>query len=227
HLITALGDEQPPAKAPPDYVKQTFDDYAETFDQSLVEDLDYRTPQLIARSLEKYLPAAEAQLDIADLGCGTGLMGQAIEPWVNSICGVDLSNQMMSKALLTGLYNEIHVAEINDWLTADNRQFDLVLAADVFVYFGDLRDVFALVKPRLANGALFAFSVESSDNPGYDLTVTGRYAHHKDYINSMLAQSGLKILCMEAASLRLEYGKPVSGLIVVVENSSSARLPGL
>ncbi len=217
HLVTALSEEPPPSKAPIDYVRQTFDDYADTFDQSLLEDLGYQTPDLIAKAVFKFLPKAANSLKVADLGCGTGLMAKALASRAGSICGVDLSCQMMSKALSTGLYNEIHVAEITKWLAADDRLFDLILAADVLVYFGALESLFTLARARMHRESIFAFSVEQSNQPGFDLTVTGRYAHHPQYIEGLASNCGLKILSMKSKTLRYEYANPVSGLVVVVK----------
>ncbi len=216
HLITALSGGAPPDKASAEYVRQTFDDYAESFDKSLVDDLGYKTPEIITKALKPYLPEPARQYRIADLGCGTGLMGKAIEPWARSICGVDLSSQMMSKALLTGCYNEVHVSEIAEWLISDSRTYELVLAADVFVYFGDLLEVMKQVRPKLDSSSKFAFSVELGEKHGFELTVSGRYAHHPDYILNIARESGLQLLSMEKETLRWEYGKKVVGLVVIL-----------
>ena len=122
---------------------------------------------------------------------------------------------MMAEALKTSHYNELHVADITPWLQSQGDNYDLILAADVLEYFGDLNDLFAATRRRLNDNSRFAFSVEASESPEYTLTVSGRYAHHADYIAECATKSGLKIDSLSRETLRLEYAKPVSGLIVV------------
>ncbi len=219
HLIRALSNEEPPSKAPLDYVKQTFDEYADTFDQSLVHDLEYKAPELIVDALKAHLPKPDRQLHIADLGCGTGLMGKAIGPWAKTICGIDLSTQMLSKALLTEMYNEIHVADISAWLSANTQTYDLLLAADVFEYFGALEEVFKLAKQHVKSTAKFAFTVEISKKQGFELTVSGRYAHHPDYVAEAAQRAGFLLDSISEETIRLEYLKDVKGLVVVLRPS--------
>jgi len=216
HLIVSLSNKKPPLKAPEEYVQAVFDDYADTYDSALLEDLEYKAPELINNTLKHLLPVPNEQFRVLDLGCGTGLMGKSIKPWAHSVWGVDLSSKMIAKAKLTACYQQLHLSEIEEWLVASDENFDLILAADVLIYIGDLNHTFKYVKPLMSPNSKFAFTLEKSAELGYSLTVTGRYAHHADYITALSAKYGYRIDHLSQDTLRYQYGKKVEGHVVVL-----------
>lgn len=215
-LAVLRGDTAPP-QAPPDYVRGLFDNYAERFDQHLVENLQYRTPELLNSALRQVLGAAESDLEILDLGCGTGLCGPLLRDLARKLVGVDLSPKMIEKARARNLYDELLVGDITASLLAPGRQFDLVVAADVFPYVGDLVAVFAACASALKPGGLFAFSVEASEQAeGYILRATGRYAHSAEYIMKLADGAGFVGAKPESVTLRMDKGKPISGYLFIL-----------
>ena len=87
-----------------------------------------------------------------DLGCGTGLAGVAFRDCVERLEGIDLSPGMVAEARAKGIYDALHVGEVVAHLkAATDRQFDLILAADVLVYVGDLAPLFLEVARVLAS----------------------------------------------------------------------------
>jgi predicted TPR repeat methyltransferase len=100
--------------------------------------------------------------------------------------------------------------------------YDLILAADVLIYFGDLAPFFAAVSQLLRPEGLFAFSIEHHPHPGYTLRPSGRYAHALDYVGEQAARAGLEQLSAADAVLRLEHGQPVDGHIVVLRKPGAA-----
>jgi len=219
HLIVALGGGEVPGRVPDASVARIFDGFAESFDDVLLNQLNYQAPVLVARGLKKYIPKPAAQLRIADLGCGTGLAGKELDKWSAHMCGVDLSAKMAARACETGVYQEIHIAEIHDWLKKQRNSFDIVMAADVFVYLGDLSRVFKAVRKKLAGSGHFAFTVEKSNSEGFQLTVSGRYAHHRDYIREVAETEGMRVLKLSEVTLREEYGENVRGYIAVLAHT--------
>jgi predicted TPR repeat methyltransferase len=73
--LTGRGD--PPANLPAAYVARLFDDYAPRFETHLTGTLFYRGPALIGEALSTAAPGRRFHSAL-DLGCGTGLMGQAL-----------------------------------------------------------------------------------------------------------------------------------------------------
>jgi predicted TPR repeat methyltransferase len=213
--LAALGEGELPAAAPPEYVKGLFDQYAGHFDQHLVDVLAYRTPALLEALVRPHLAApVDAALD---LGCGTGLCGPLLRPLARHLTGVDLSRRMLDKAGLLGVYDELACAEIGAYLQDAAQRWDLVMAADVFVYFGGLAPVFGLVRRVLREGGLFAFSVEALDSrDNWAITPSNRFAHALDYVQQVASAAGFTLVETSGAALRREHGKDVAGHLVLL-----------
>src|SRR4029077_10060116 len=128
-----------------------FDDYADRFDTHLVGILRYRAPHAILAALQDVCADRPPRFAHAlDLGCGTGLMGEAIRPFAERLDGVDLSPLMLAKARAKLVYDRLAEAEIVAFVRGSpDRAFDLVLAADVLVYVADLAPVFSEVARTL------------------------------------------------------------------------------
>jgi predicted TPR repeat methyltransferase len=220
--LAALGEGTAPSSAPADYVKSLFDQYAGHFDRHLVGVLGYRTPSLLASLLH---PAPEMQAAAAlDLGCGTGLCAPLLRPMAKHLAGVDLSEKMLEKARATGLYDELACADILAWLAGRQAEWDLVVAADVLVYFGDLAPLFKAVAGALRPGGQFAFSVEAlapelDSGAGYAITASNRFAHAPAYVRACARAAGLQVLGQRDAALRQEHGKDVAGVLYLLGRS--------
>ncbi|KAG2445085.1 hypothetical protein HYH02_008952 [Chlamydomonas schloesseri] len=222
-IAAITGDAEAMAAAPPDMVAGLFDQYADHFDDHLVNKLQYKTPE----ALRDQLLAAHADLAAAraasgagcsssssnsssggkpawrrcvDLGCGTGLMGPLLLPYMArgaaGLEGVDLSAGMVKEAERRGCYGRLEVGELVGFLEAEaaalktgtgetdapanaargsgdggvggDRQsvdrsvpYDLLVAADVFVYIGNLAPVLRAAAAAASQGAVLAFSTEA------------------------------------------------------------------
>lgn len=209
--IAALTGRDVPADAPPEHVAAVFDEMAERFDRHLVDKLNYHVPEKLTALLLHQRAALGA---VADLGCGTGLCGPLVKPYAKHLVGVDLSPAMVAKAQSRGHYDELHVGEMVAFLQARPAAFDVILAADVLVYVGDLEPLFAAVRRALRPGGLWAFSVERHDGPGYQLRATRRYAHGAAYVRD--AAHGFDILAFQEESLRREARETVTGYLAVL-----------
>jgi predicted TPR repeat methyltransferase len=161
-----------------------------------------------------------------DLGCGTGLGGAAFRPYVDHIVGVDISPAMVAKARVKGLYDRLAVLDLQRFLHAEAQsgtQYDLVVAADVFVYVSDLVPITAAAARVLAPGGLFAFTVETQSSDGVVLQQTLRYAHGVTHVRTAIADAGLHLAGLNHAVTRKEKGVPVPSLVVVASGSGPER----
>ncbi len=216
--LALIGRADPPRALPEAYVARLFDDYAPRFDTHLVKNLGYRGPALLADALS----AAAADRHFAsalDLGCGTGLTGEALRGRIDRLTGVDLSPAMIAKARARGVYDELIVGEAAALMRGRLQAFDLIVAADLLVYVGDLAPLFAAAATALTSGGLFAFSAETCDGGGFRLEPTMRFAHARPYLEATARASGLRPLLIEFASARREAGADAPGLIGVVERA--------
>lgn len=194
-------------RSPDLWVKSTFDNFAPTFEQHL-RDLQYVIPRVLASLVRTRLfPGAR----VVDLGCGTGLVGDAIDRSDICLLGVDLSPRMLVTARSKGRYGEICEREIHEFLGHEqDASLDGALAADVLIYVGDLSVLFAQLERSLRHGGFFAFSTEECEDADFKLLPTGRYAHSHNYIRS-LAGDAFAVERQEACVIRLETGTPVVG----------------
>jgi predicted TPR repeat methyltransferase len=209
-----------PAMTEP-YVRRLFDQYAGRYDAALTEHLHYRGPVLLRDAVTSALERLRRPMrfeSLLDLGCGTGLAGQVFRPFAARLVGVDLSAAMIARAEAKGDYDRLVVANLAAFLSdeiAKAAKYDLVVAADVFVYVNDLAPVLADIARVLAPRGVVAFTVETHSDAGVALLPTLRFAHSEPYLREIIAAAGLKLLALERAAIRTEKGTPVAGLAVV------------
>ena len=204
-----------------------FDGYADRFDSHLTQTLRYNAPELLKDALVRCCSNAGRPFRfdmVHDLGCGTGLMGEAIQEQAGYLAGCDLSPRMIEKARAkTGidgqpLYDKLSVAGLTAYLASrPDRSADLILAADVFVYLGALEACFAQSARVLETGGLLAFTVQTHEGEGVVVGEDRRFAHAEGWLRQRLVEAGLSPLLAEPASTRQDRGVPVPGLIVVAE----------
>ena len=209
------------AAAPPEYVRMLFDGYAERFDGMLVGTLRYRVPELLDGLFSRWFNCARgknaAELTMFDAGCGTGLCGQWLAEYRGRLVGADLSPKMIEQARSRKVYDDLIVGDIVAELEKRPRGFDVIVAGDVLVYFGDLTQLFTAAANALRPGGAFLFSVESTADADYLLRSTQRFAHSKDYLNRLASANGLAVRVIEEDRLRVEKGKDVRGYLVLAE----------
>ncbi len=212
--LALLGADPAPAHLPPAYVARLFDEYAPRFDAALIERLGYRGPQLLKDAVLRTHPGRFARA--FDLGCGTGLAGAAFRDTVDWLGGVDLSPAMVKKAQAKSIYDTLQTGDMGVALASLTQPCDLILAADVLVYVGDLAPVFAAVHDVLTQGGLFAFTVQRTDGASYVLGKEQRYSHSRAYIEAVARNTGFMVAMLENVTARQEAGKDVPGLLAVL-----------
>lgn len=219
HVNAQRGDN--PAAASETYVRKTFDEFAESF-EGVLKGLGYDAPEVLAQAVADQFKARRIARAV-DLGCGTGLLGPLIKPNVDHLTGVDLSPNMLIRAKAKQVYDEIAEKELTSFLNEQQADaFDLVTAAEVLNYIGDLEPVFAAISRSLKSGGAFigTFEIlEDDDSTGYRLTPTGRYEHREDYVLSLAEQSGLHHVETKRIPLRKHFNDIVEGLVITFSAS--------
>lgn len=203
------GPERMPARVAADL----FDGYAEGFDRHLVEKLGYRAPAALREFLDRH-GGASPGLTILDLGCGTGLAGEAFRDLAargGALIGLDLSHGMLEKARARGIYADLIEGDLleTDWGAAG--RIDLIVAADVLVYLGDLAEVFRRAAKLLKPGGLLLFSTEAGAGEGFQLGEGGRFTHARGYVESQAGLAGFESVAQEDFTPRLHKDQPVVG----------------
>lgn len=214
YALAALGEGVAPSVSPSEYVKNLFDQYADHFDRHLLDVLHYQTPSLLVDAIREWGRAG--QCDSVDLGCGTGLCGPLLRPLSRTLCGVDLSPNMLEKARQRGVYDNLECRDLTEFLQQEMDRFDLAVAADVLVYVGDLSNLFRAANRALRNGGVFGFSVEESDGEDFVLRSSHRFAHSAAYLKNLARESGFVFAKMDRRVMRYDDGVGISGYLVVL-----------
>ena len=170
HALSALVADPSITTASNAYIKSLFDEYAATFDKALVQGLNYSAPQklfeVVTQLAEKN--GVKTFKTVVDVGCGTGLCGPLFRNMSGTLVGVDLSSEMVEHARARKVYDELYVEEITESLARYSnrtdkeklRAIELMVAADVFVYSGELEGVFKSAAQSLSKGGWFALTLE-------------------------------------------------------------------
>ncbi len=214
HLQAALAGDGSATTAPESFVRNMFDAYAADFDADLTGNLGYRVPEMLLEAVTVAVPGR--RLDVLDLGCGTGLCGAQFRPVADKLVGVDLSPAMLAKAEARKVYDRLITGEITEVMREFENAFDVLLAADVFVYIGDLDSTFAAAARTLRAGGLFAFSVERHDGEGFLLNSRVRFAHSLAYVRKVAAAHSFTEVHVREIAVRSIGASDARGWIVVL-----------
>jgi predicted TPR repeat methyltransferase len=220
-MLQSIGASETPDAAPVEHVRSIFDRCAGNFETILVKELEYKTPELL---FDLVRPHLTEEMNVLDLGCGTGLGAQLYQPFAKSLTGVDVSSKMLEKAAEKKIYNRLEVFDIlQDW--GFPKKFDLIYSSDVFVYFGNLDAIIRSASSYLVNGGIIAFSVERLEDNSveYQLFPSGRYAHSQTYIQDCLNRHGLQIIEKTKADIRKQSGNQVKGLLIAATKKACLK----
>ena len=144
-----------------------------------------------------------------------------MRPIARRLTGVDLSANMLAHARDRDVYSELECIELTDYLRRCDAEFDLVVAADVFIYLGDLTPVFDGVRRALRAGGRMAFSVEAGEQQEFELAATRRYRHSRPYLERLAAEYGFAVDAIETGVLRREAGSDVPGHLALLRLAES------
>ncbi|MEM9097439.1 MAG: methyltransferase [Pseudomonadota bacterium] len=220
--LASIGQAPDPDRAPEAYVTTLFDQQAPQFDEILVARLGYRVPEMIAEALR------DAELGpftrALDVGCGTGLVGVALEGRLGQLIGVDLSEEMLAETDDRDLYDQLFVGEAIQFLKEEGTPFDLIVAADVLPYLGGLETFFAALRPCLTEGGVLALSTETLperafDTRGWKVGTKTRFAHAESYLRALIASHQLEIVTFKEITVRMDEGEGIPGHLVLARAS--------
>ncbi len=212
-----------------DYVVGLFDGFAASFERVLVDDLKYVAPEIAAKLLLDILPV-DTEGVVLDLGSGTGLFGVKLRSAAatNSgkvkLVGVDLSKRMLGECESDHpeVYNELHHADAVQYLRTLEREAGLlaVMALDVFIYIGDMEELFQEVSQKLQVRGAFIFTIEvlgegqtseqqEGVGKGWRLMEQGRFSHTLEYIEALAARYSFDVARVDATPIRYQHDRPV------------------
>jgi predicted TPR repeat methyltransferase len=136
-----------------------------SFEHSLVDELQYNGFERLRRGFDRAFGGQDKVPRfrlVIDAGCGTGLVGEQFRNVSEYLVGVDLSEAILEEAIKTrpGLYNETRAADVME-VFREMRPISLIVAADSYIYFGDLASLFDSMQEGLEDGGFLAFTLEN------------------------------------------------------------------
>jgi predicted TPR repeat methyltransferase len=196
------------------YVRHLFDQFSADYDERMLSQLGYAAPRILRHLFDLTAPGAH-DLSVLDLGCGTGLCGEAFRDVAVALDGIDLSPRMLEKAGSRGIYRSLTIADIETPVAGE--AYNLALAADTLVYLGDLAGVFGAVHKALKSGGFFLFTVEKAVSGNFELGPKRRWRHSEDYLRGSAV--GFEIAGLVACTPRCEKGEAVEGYAVALQKN--------
>jgi len=144
-----------------------YDDFAAHYDAQFVDELGYIYPQIIRDALARH--GRSTDRPIADIGCGTGLVAQALGVSADEIEGFDISAGMLKIAAQKQLYCGLHRVDLSQQQSPPSRPFGALVSAGTFTHGHLGPEAIDNVLPLAKAGALFLIGVKAShfDQAGF------------------------------------------------------------
>tara|TARA_B100000214_G_C23957574_1_gene623641 strand:+ start:914 stop:2092 length:1179 start_codon:yes stop_codon:yes gene_type:complete len=195
---------------PMEFIENTFDHYANKFDHHLINILNYSVPNFIEKELNLIDKKIKFENAI-DLGCGTGLCGKFLKKKSSKLIGIDISPRILEQADKKNIYDKLICSNFIDYLKKTSSQFDLFVAADVFIYTGEISETFDLIKKRASKESYFIFSIETLKQGNYKLQETGRFSHSENYIKQKSIENSMILISKKDIKVRKEKNEWIKG----------------
>lgn len=109
-----------------------YADFADHYDAEFATRLGYVYPTVIADYYREH--AKPTDTPIADIGCGTGLVAEALNLPPSQIHGFDISPDMLERSRAKGLYADMHEVDLTRPMLRPDKPFGAVISAGTFTH---------------------------------------------------------------------------------------------
>lgn len=240
HMLASLTADATMSRATNEYVTELFDGYAKNFEHSLVDELGYNGFERLRQGFDRVFGGSDEvpMFDlVVDAGSGTGLAGEQFRSVSKTLIGVDLSELIIKEGQTSRpeLYDELIVGDVIETFR-ERKPIDLIVASDSYIYYGDLAPVFEAMHEGLKDGGYVAFSLENVSEEyqisldkakpdwRWQLTPSGRFAHRKQYVESIAEQYSMEVVRYEKLdAFRHEKGEGVRGHLFVLRKAAQDK----
>lgn len=106
-----------------DSSRDIYDDWSDNYDDHLIDEFGYISPEIAAQALSDAIDAPDVA--IVDYGCGTGLVGQALnQQGFTTVDGIDISQGMLDQARQKQVYRSLIRGDLTEPVALDDRTYD-------------------------------------------------------------------------------------------------------
>lgn len=144
----------------PDDNRVYYDAFAETYDTDFVEAMGYSYPTTVAAIYLR--EAGRDDIPVADIGCGTGIVAEALGLPAQSIDGIDISPEMLRLAEEKGLYRRLIAADLTQSLDLLGRDYGGVVSAGTFTHGHLGPEPMCNLLTIVRSGALFVIGINEA-----------------------------------------------------------------
>ena len=210
--LARLGKRAIPEKTPEAYMKEFYKQKS----QLTVSEEVYRGHHMIEDAF-KSIKNINKELNILDLGCGTGGLADIFRPFSERLVGVDLSPEMILEAEKKDVYDELHRMDLLLFLKSQPKNYDIIVAGAVLIHFSGLEQIFKLIVSRLEKSGRFLFTIFEEKEKEKHLNSFLLYSHSEQYVSALTNDFGLQITYKKNDIHEFHKGKPIQGIAYVLE----------
>ncbi len=153
-------------------IEEDYNSLAKNYENYMINQLKYDAPEILAQAIAKYSAFLNgADINVLDLGCGTGLVGASLDQnvTIKSLMGIDVSANMLELAktlVVEGdpVYTSTEKGDFQD-LKRITGKYNIITACMSFGYIRDLQSVFAEIDRLLLKESILGLVVlQSTDH---------------------------------------------------------------
>ena len=190
-LLAHIGEGLAPEQTPISYMQHYYRQNIDRWDRLSKKYNGHRMVEEAIRSLFK----PKSELQILDLGCGTGNMGKFLRAYALSLVGIDISEEMIQKAAAKGIYDELATEDLLSYLSTASKRYDLIVCAAVLIHFGNLRKALEGLSTCLEEEAKAIFTLFDYPGPeNYAVNSEGWFSHNANYVKTVAETLSLRVL---------------------------------
>jgi predicted TPR repeat methyltransferase len=210
-----------PKRYPAAVMLSTYEKKAQNWDADIQKTgVEFLGPRHVREMLEELKLPQWQQLEVLDIGCGTGICGEYLRGFAKHLVGVDLSPHMLAQAQKKNYYDKLECADVVDYMQDCKRTFDLIVASGVLILFGDLLPVFQAAAHLLKPGGVFVFTLYRSESEAVMVRYNLHFAHSESYVQEIAQQANLQLVLLEQEVHEYDLGEPQPGWVAALRKAA-------